>query len=263
MDLQAELDIATAAAEEAGSLLLARFRTAAAQGRPKGVQDVVTEADVASERHIAERLAMAFPHDGLVAEEGSRGRSLTARRWLVDPLDGTVNYSRGVPIWCVSIALFEGSRPILGVIHDPVCGETFQAVEGQGAHASGNVLATSSVRHPSRALVHITVDYGGGTLAGLEELNALAPKIFRPRHLGSVALALAYVATGRFDAVVHRFASPWDYGAGVLLVQEAGGAVSDLTGAPYTDQTVAVVAAGTDSLHRELLDALSEPAARE
>jgi myo-inositol-1(or 4)-monophosphatase len=260
MELRAELEVATEIAREAGRLLLASFGTPGGAGRAKGIKDIITDADVASERLVVQRLAEAFGDDGVVAEEGSRGRAVSGRRWFIDPLDGTVNYSHGIPIWCVSLSLFEGERPVLGVIHDPIRQATFSSVLGGGASLNGKNLRCSQVERAAEAIVHITVDFADeGKLVGLAELQTLAPSIMRVRQIGSVALALAYTAAGLFDAVVHRVANPWDLGAGVLMVQEAGGCASDLEGRPYTETTESALAAATEMLHSELLDRLPHP----
>lgn len=258
MELQRELETATGLAHEAGELLLEYFGTTGSQGRPKGPRDIVTAADVDSERLIVGGLKDRFPEDGIVAEEGSQESARAGRRWFVDPLDGTVNYSRGVPFWCVSLALFEGREPLVGVIHDPIRRETFHAAKGQGSWCDGAGMRCTSVQDPSESLVHLTVDFNDDSmLAGLEDLLVLAPAVFRTRNTGSVSLALAYLAAGRFDAVAHRFATTWDYGAGIVLVREAGGVASDMQGAVYTDRTVAVLAAANQTLHDRLLSLLT------
>lgn len=257
LSFEAELDVACAAAREAGSILLSYFATDRVRVRAKGARDVVTAADLASEHHVTGKLKDAFPGDGIVGEEGSNVESSAARRWFVDPLDGTLNYSHAIPIWCVSLALFEGDQPVVGVIHDPLRGETFRAIVGGGAWCNSTRIQTTGETSPRQAVVHLTVDFNDASmLQGLEDIQLLAPQVLRTRNIGSAALALAYVAAGRFDAMLHRFAHTWDYGAGVLLVREAGGRVSDMDGREYTDQTASVLAAGTVGLHAGLLDLL-------
>jgi myo-inositol-1(or 4)-monophosphatase len=180
------------------------------------------------------------------------------RRWCVDPLDGTLNYSRTLPIWGVSIALFDGARPVLGVVHDPTRGETFAAANGYGAYCNGAPLETSAVDSLEDAFVHLTVDFHDGSMQeGLDDLVRVAPRVLRTRNIGSAALALAYVAAGRLDAVLHRFAHPWDYGAGVVLVAEAGGTITNMEGDAYTIEDRTMLAASRGSLHAGLLALLS------
>jgi myo-inositol-1(or 4)-monophosphatase len=257
MSLHADLRIAAQIAQQSGRLLLEYFGTKRVSARAKGRYDVVTAADTASEDLILDRLRAAFPGDGIIAEEGSEVAAQANRRWYLDPLDGTFNYSRGVPFWCVSLARFQGDEPSLGVVHDPIRDETFCAARGLGAWCNEERIRCSAVSEPSSAVLHLTVELlDDGPLQGLADLNILAPQILRTRNIGSAALALAYVAAGRFDAMMHRFAHTWDLGAGMLLVQEAGGCASDVYGGRYTEATSAVLAAATPPLHSSLLQLL-------
>jgi myo-inositol-1(or 4)-monophosphatase len=258
--LQADLNAVTDIAREAGEILLSYFGTDRLATRAKGDRDVVTAADLASEHLLLQRLSDAFPGDGVVGEEGTRVPASTGRRWLIDPLDGTLNFAHGIPIWCVSVALFEGAIPILGVVHDPIRAETFSGARGLGAWCNGSPAMCSEVRRAASAVVHLTIDFNERSLLeGLEDIRLLAPRVMRTRNIGSAALALAYVAAGRLDAMLHRFANAWDYGAGAFLVQEAGGSTSGIDGEPYTDQTFAIAAAATPELRAELLSLLRDP----
>lgn len=255
-DLSAAIDIAT----EAGGVVLSYFRPDRMDTRAKGDRDVVTAADTASESLVLRRLRDAFPGDGVVGEEGGAERAAGRRRWYVDPLDGTLNYSRGLPVWCVSLSLFEGDQPVLGVIHDPIRGETFSGKRGSGAWLNGAQIRSSDVTRLEDAFVHLTVDFNEASLhAGLEDIRDLAPRVLRTRNIGSAALALAYVAAGRFDAMVHRYAHPWDYGAGMLLIGEAGGVATEISGKPYTASAEAVLTAATADLHGGLTGLLNGP----
>ncbi|MGI8826133.1 MAG: inositol monophosphatase family protein [Chloroflexota bacterium] len=225
--------------------------------RAKGQRDIVTAADVAVERFVRESLRKRFPADDVVGEEGGGDDSGGCRRWYVDPVDGTFNYSRGIPVWCLSLALFEARQPVLGAIRDPLRGEIFVAARGRGAKCNGATLAATSQLDLSRAVVHMTVDFDDESMnVGLDDLRRLQPKVLRTRNLGSVALALAYVAAGRLDAVLHRFAHTWDFGAGVALILETGGCVTAIDGSPYREGSTSVLAAGNGELHAALLHAL-------
>lgn len=249
-----ELSEVVRIAREAGEILVSYFETNLVHTRAKGPRDVVTAADFAAEKHVLDQLRTAFPDDGVVAEEGSRVGSGSGRTWYVDPLDGTLNYSRGLPIWCVSIALFEGGRPILGVIHDPLRSETFRAAHGQGVWCNESALATSGPERLSDAFVHVTIDFNDDSmLEGIDDVRIIAPRVLRTRNIGSAALALAYVAAGRFDAMLHRHAHTWDYAAGVALIQEAGGAVTDMRGEPFSQMSTSLVAASNAGIQAELL----------
>lgn len=251
-----ELATAVDIAERAGEILLSHFDVDRMHARAKGPRDVLTDADLASERYVVGRLKAEFPHDGVIGEEGSDVRAHSARRWYLDPLDGTMNYSRGIPMWCCSLALFDGEQLVLGVIHDPVRRETFHAARGAGAWCGDSPLHCTQVTRLDLAVVHLTIDFNDESrLEGIEDVQIVAPRVLRTRNMGSAALALAYTAAGRFDAMLHRFAHTWDYAAGALLVQEAGGHVSDLTGTPFSEQTSSMAAAGPQ-LHQALLDLL-------
>jgi len=252
-DAPVELEQTKTIASEAAALVLSSFGTSQGDAESKGPRDVVTEADRRSEAFIRERLVRQFPRDGIIGEEGTRRESASGRTWFIDPLDGTVNYARLIPIWCVSVALFQGREPILGVIVDPIRKETFWAAAGSGAWCNRDRLRCTQVADPAEAMVHMTVDFNDESmLTGLEDIKQVAPKVLRTRNTGSAALALAWLAAGRFDAMTHRFAHPWDYGAGVLLVKEAGGAVIDVQGGDFSDETHAVVAAATEPLNASI-----------
>ncbi|HZU13163.1 MAG TPA: inositol monophosphatase family protein [Chloroflexota bacterium] len=248
-----ELAVAGEIAREAAALVISYFDSDRLDARAKGERDLVTAADTASEALIVRRLREAFPGDGIVAEEGGDEPSTTHRVWYVDPVDGTLNYARGVPLFSLSLSLFDGPVPVLGVVYDPMRQELFAARTGDGATLNGKRIRTSGVENLDQALVHMTVDFHEESLwAGIRDIADVAPAVLRTRNIGSAALALAYVAAGRFDAMIHRYASPWDYGAGVLLVQEAGGVASALGGPAYSVEDRAVLAAATGRLHHGL-----------
>lgn len=246
-----EIERAAEIAREAGKLIVTYLQGDRMQARAKGEKDVVTAADTASESLITTRIRELFPHDGVVAEEGTEAHSSSGRRWYIDPVDGTLNFAHRVPIWCVSLSLFDGDGPLLGVIHDPIRDETFTALRGNGAYLNGHAIRTSGVVSPEDAFVHLTIDFNTESLwLGLQDIRSIAPRVLRTRNIGSAALALAYLACGRFDAMVHRYAHTWDYGAGVLLIEEAGGAVTQIDGDPYTAETTALVAGATAQLQQ-------------
>lgn len=260
-DLETRLPDVEQLAFDAGELLCSYIDPRRMGARAKGERDVVTEADLSSERLIRERLASLFPDDAVTGEEGTATQNVSGRRWYVDPLDGTLNFSRGVPIWAVSLALFEGGQPILGVVRDPLRGETFSAVRDAPALLNGKSIACSGLTDFRRAVVHVTVDIEEvPTELGMRDLERLHPHILRTRNIGSAALGLAYVAAGRLDAIVHRYAHTWDFGAGVLLVRQAGGVVTSVTGEPYSEECTSVLAASTPELHAAILAAVTDRA---
>lgn len=254
MTLQDELSRAVEIAEEAAGLVASYVGSDRVDVRAKGVGDLVTAADTASEALVLRRLREAFPADGVVGEEGTAVAGSSGRTWYIDPLDGTLNFARGLPVWCVSLALYEGDRPLLGAVTDPLRRETFSAGSGLGSSCNGTPIACSRVAAPEASMVHVTVDLKDiGARAGLDDIVVISPRVLRTRNIGSAALALAYVAAGRFDAFLHRFAFAWDYGAGVLLVREAGGIVTDIVGGAYTPRTTSLCAASTAELHAAFL----------
>jgi myo-inositol-1(or 4)-monophosphatase len=260
MDLREELSAATKIAREAGSIALSYFQTNRIESRAKGDRDVVTAADFASEAHIQQRLQELFPADGFIGEEGDEVSGRSGRRWCVDPVDGTVNFSREIPIWCVSIALFMADSPVLGVIHDPVRDETFTAVAGEGAHLNEKRITTRLGASLDSAIVHLTIDFEDpASRVGLDDVNTVAPRVLRTRNIGSAALSLAYVAAGRFDAVLHRDAHSWDYAAGVVIVREARGSVTAIDGSEYLLATTAVAAGASHTLRESLVELVRRP----
>jgi myo-inositol-1(or 4)-monophosphatase len=260
-DLRKELDEAVSIAEEAGKVLLRHFADTALEVRAKGPRDVVTPADYESEALILRRLHQAFPDDGVIGEEGTDTADGKRRRWYVDPLDGTLNFSRGVPVWSVSIALYEVDTGLVGVVHDPIRQETFAAAHGVGAVCNGSPIRATGLTDPRDAFVHVTVDFNDvSRREGLEDIQRLAPAVLRTRNLGSAALGLAYVAAGRMDAMLHRHANAWDYGAGAVLIEEAGGAVSSMHDTAWRPGEVSIAGAATDELRQSLLRVLNSRA---
>ena len=223
--------LAEQAAREAGRLLLRSFRTERSPVRSKGLGDIVTDADAASERLIRRRLAPSgIP---VLGEEGGGPEALSrGRLWIVDPLDGTVNFAHGNPVFSVSIALVEDGRTLLGVVHDHTRGETFSAERGKGAWLNGKRISVSRKTKLIESLLSTGFSYQRGraldrSLKRFGRFHHLARAVRRP---GSAALDLAYVAAGRFDAFWETGLKPWDVAAGRLLVEEAGGRVTDYAG---------------------------------
>jgi myo-inositol-1(or 4)-monophosphatase len=213
------LDIATEAARTAGALLLARFGTEAVLATKSTSTDLVSEADLAAERAIRAVLAMRAPDDAVMGEEGEDSSGTSGRRWIVDPLDGTVNFLYGLPQWCVSVAC-EGRA---GVIYDPVRDELFSAVADGPAMLDGRAIAISPPDDLGHALVATGFGYDPERRALQAEVAArVIPAARDIRRGGAAALDLAWCAAGRLDAYYERGVNPWDVAAGELICARAG-----------------------------------------
>jgi myo-inositol-1(or 4)-monophosphatase len=233
----ADLAFAVALAGRAGALLTASYERAMRVDR-KSRRDVVTNLDYASEALVIEAIREAFPADAILAEESGRehGAKRTARSrwrrrtWVIDPLDGTVNYANGIPFFCVSIGLVEDGIPVVGVVLDPMRGDCYAAAADGPATLNGAVVRASDKDQLGDFVVSLAIIGRGGI--GRE--RRVAREIRIGRRMGSAALALAYVASGRFDAFVQNGGlSLWDIAAAGLIAERAGATVSDLYGGPW------------------------------
>jgi len=230
------LDVACAAALAAGALLRARFEA----GREPAIAskstptDPVSDADLESQRAIRELISGRRPADGFLAEEeGADQGGSSGLRWVVDPLDGTVNFLYGIPQWCVSVAVLDGDRALAGVVHDPLGGETFTALRGGPASCNGRELAARAGDAPTLAqsLVATGFSYDSELRARHGELVArMVPLVRDIRRFGAAALDLTWTAMGRYDAFYERGLKLWDIAAGVLVCECAGLLVEEIDG---------------------------------
>ena len=274
-------------AERAGAILLERYERVG-EVSYKSAKDVVTEVDHLSEALILGAIRERFPSDGILAEEsgehrgrshgerGGRGgaprdsgadraeaaaRSLASgRSWVVDPLDGTINYANGLPLFCVSVALVVDGRPTVGVVHEPLRGETFWATADGPAMLGGRVL-TVSAKDKSTDLV-LQLALAGRAVA--TRARAVRKAVRVTRNIGSSALAFTYVAAGRFDAAIQTAGmSAWDIAAAGLIAERAGAVVTDAEGGPWFDLSRATRAFGClaapPAHHAELLRRSRQP----
>lgn len=226
--------------------------------RMKAVRDPVTEADLASERLIVQRIRERWPNTSIYAEEETRDEDRRGLTWYVDPLDGTVNFSQAHPFFAVSIALYDGVTPLVGVVHAPRLGETFAAAAGQGATLGGLPIAVSRKQTLIESVLATGFAYKRHELAD-NNVQHFADFILRVRGLrrcGSAALDLAYTAAGRIDGYWEPHLNSFDVAAGVLLVREAGGVVSDMGGGEDWLHGRSIVAANS-YLHGEILAGLA------
>ena len=258
-----ELAFATDLARQAGVILLDTYgRVATIDYKSK--RDVVTDADYASERLIIEAIKGRYPDDAILAEESGEHAGMlrddgsgNGRTWVIDPLDGTVNYANGIPFYCVSIGLVVDDVPSVGVVLDPARDDLYSAAVDGPACLGGEPIHASAKGTLSDYVVSLAVIGRGG----LARERRIAPQIRIHRRMGSAALALAYVANGRFDAFVQNGGlSPWDVAAAGLIAERAGAIVTDLGGGPWWDPNVtgprANVVAAPAAQHGALLEAL-------
>jgi myo-inositol-1(or 4)-monophosphatase len=238
-------------ARDAGALLMSYFGKVAIEY--KGDVDLVTEADRSSEKLIVERIRKQWPGHDLVGEEGSRRETGSDFRWYVDPLDGTTNFAHGYPVFCVSMALdYKGER-IAGVIYDPTRDEMFAAEKGSGSRLNGRPIHVSATRKLKESLVATGFpSHKRHKIPNIHFYHQITLRSHGVRRAGSAALDLCCLACGRFDAYWEFNLNPWDTAAGVLLVQEAGGKVTDFSGGPFNLDSREVLGSN-GLLHDELL----------
>jgi myo-inositol-1(or 4)-monophosphatase len=195
--------------------------------------DMVSDADRDAEAAIEEILLSERPDDGLLAEEGASSEAASGRRWVVDPLDGTTNFLYGIPAWAVSIALEDADGGAVGVVLDPVRGETFSALRGHGARLNGEPIEVSGAERLDTALVATGFSYDASERAAQAEvLRGALPRVRDIRRVGAAALDLCWVAMGRLDGYYERGLKHWDWAASGLIVSEAGGELRDMVGEP-------------------------------
>jgi myo-inositol-1(or 4)-monophosphatase len=248
--------VAVEAAQAAGRLLMKNF------GRPvrtvhKGTIDLVTEMDTASERIIFETLQASFPDDGLLSEEAPAEHMEKLRRWIIDPLDGTTNYAHAFPVFAVSIALEIEGEVVVGVVEDPVHGETFTASRGGGAFSNGEAIRVSDVSELVEAFLATGFPYDVHTteVNNLDHFENFVRRVQAIRRPGAAAIDLSYTACGRFDGFWELKLRPWDVAAAALIVEEAGGRVSDFAGGPLDIYKTEIVASN-GNIHKAMVEVL-------
>ncbi len=252
--MKGELAAARRAALAAGAVLMKHYGKVDAEYKKDG--SVVTKADRESEELIKSMLFRAFPGHSFLGEESGLDEKGSEFRWVVDPLDGTSNYSMKNPFFNVSIGLLKGGEPVLGVVFSPVQKELFSAVRGKGAFMNGKRIMVSGETGLSRSKVAFchgkdkrSVEVISGVFHSMKSMNDTF------RQLGSAALELAYVACGRLDAFLSAGTHPWDVAAGLLIVREAGGRVTDFSGKEYGMYSPDILATN-GKVHRELMRVL-------
>lgn len=213
------------AVRAAGMAALARFRARDFETETKGAQDFVSQVDRETEIALTRDLAAILPAAGFLGEEF--GGQIGDLAWVIDPIDGTSNFVRGLPLWCVSVGLVADGQPVAGVIYDPNADEMFSAMRGGGAQLNGAPIRTASTARMDAALLGISFSFKSRPAQHHAVLQGLMDQRGLYRFLGSGALGLAYCAAGRVDAFWEDWMMPWDVAAGLILISEAGGIVSD------------------------------------
>lgn len=246
------LDVACAAAREAGRIALDAFRRPQ-RVETKGRGNLVSETDFAIERFLHETFAREFPDHAILSEETASTTALDGWVWVIDPLDGTRNFVSGIPFFCVNIALCYDGVPVVAVTCDPNQDECYSAERGRGARLNDAPMRASGAPTVLQSVLGFDLGYdddlGRGVLQLIHELFPGAQSVRIP---GSAALGLAYAACGRYDLFVHHCLFPWDIAAGILLVQEAGGVITDHLGAPIEIASPSVIA-GAPRAHADFL----------
>ena len=242
---------------EAGKLVREGYRTTKTI-RHKGVVDLVTEYDVRVETLILKRLSEHFPDYTLVGEESHEGAYDHQKAIYIDPIDGTTNFVHGIPHLGISLGVWEAGVPILAVVYNPILDELFSAEAGSGAYCNGTPLHVSTQDMLQQSLIgtgfpYAKVNRGAEYHWVIDRITSLLPHIRDIRRLGAAAIDLCYLAQGRIDAFYEIDLKPWDVAAGILIVREAGGQVSNLTGEPYTFSDKGIVASN-GRIHDSLLE---------
>jgi myo-inositol-1(or 4)-monophosphatase len=257
VDLARVRDVGIDAAREAGALLRSRVDSIE-EIRHKGVVDLVTDVDLASEHLVCSTVLAAFPTHTILGEEGGTLGGNDARyRWLVDPLDGTTNYTHGFPLFCVSIGFEVDGRLVFGAVYSPCQDELFVAERGRGATLNGRPIHVSDVAELRQAMVATGFPYDRGALPrALRSFEVMSFASQAVRRVGSAALDLCYVACGRFDAYWEHQVKPWDLAAGAVIVLEAGGQVSGTDGSDFSVDGGQVLSSNR-RLHPLLVEAIA------
>ena len=253
------LNVMTAAATKAARGLVRDFgEIENLQVSKKGPADFVTTADKKAEEVLVAGLTKARPRFGFLLEEGGKIEGAdTSNRWIIDPLDGTTNFLHGIPHFSISIALERDGEPVAGVIYEPITDQMFWAEKGQGAYLNGRRIRVSARRRLEESLFATGIPFAGKQDHDrfLSQLKAVMAVSAGVRRFGSAALDLAYVAAGRYEGFWEFGLHPWDIAAGIVLVREAGGFVTDIGGGGMMES--GEILAANDSLHGPLLKILA------
>jgi myo-inositol-1(or 4)-monophosphatase len=235
-DLKKYKTVLEEAADESAKILLENFDTDFKIGRKKDYTDLVTEIDKKSEAKIIEVIHSRFPEHNVLSEEIGNLNMKSDYVWIVDPIDGTVNYAHAVPVFCISIALEVRKEVKLGMVYNPVSGERFFSESGKGAYLGEKKISVSNISSLRDGLIVTGFPYGAKNNMDhcIDHFNNFIKFGLPIRRLGSAALDMCYVAAGRFEGFWEVSLNPWDVAAGYLILKEAGGKITDFTGNRYS-----------------------------
>lgn len=259
MDFEAVRRAAEAVAREAGATVMQFYDQPHVEQTKANIYDVVTEGDKASEAMIVRRLTEAFPQFPIMSEEGGGGGNISVAdyAWYVDPIDGTTNFANNIPFFSISIALAaQDGSPVVGVVYNPVYDELFSAAKGGGATFNGRTIHVTQTAALNRAVLATGFPTRRHTVPdnNVPVFTAMLMEVRDLRRFGSAALDLAFVAAGRFDGFWEAYLNPWDCLAGLLLVQEAGGTITDYAGGTSELYSGRSIVATNGRLHAAVLD---------
>jgi myo-inositol-1(or 4)-monophosphatase len=226
-DLSERYRLAQEIVRKAGELAMQHYGRRGLNVYSKGVQDVVTEADKACEGLIARAVLDAFPTDSFLGEEGGLQNPGSNIVWVVDPIDGTSNFVREIPFWCVSLCILLDRRPLVGVLYDPVNEDFYVAAAGSGAFKNGKIIRPSTVTRLEEALVGLGFSFRRPVEGHVQVIESCLTAHCEYNRLGSGALSLAYVGEGRLDGYWEAHMNSWDAAGGIAIVKAAGGYASD------------------------------------
>jgi myo-inositol-1(or 4)-monophosphatase len=257
MDFERIKQIGIRAAYRGGDILR-RYFGQLFEIRKKGAIDLVTAADVASEQAIVETIRSAFPDHSILAEEAGLTEGRPEMRWVIDPLDGTTNFAHGLGIFAVSIAFEHQGTPVFGIVFNPISGETFTALNGQGAFLNSQPISVSATLAVGDSLLVTGFPYDLAHMPAkvLDRFARCLNAAQGIRRLGSAALDLCYVASGRFDGFWEENLKPWDTAAGMVIAIEAGARITDFIGQPYNIDQKQILATN-GHIHSEMRSLLN------
>ncbi|MBN2418060.1 MAG: inositol monophosphatase [Deltaproteobacteria bacterium] len=252
-----EMETAQRAAMEAGRILKGFYGNLKSISK-KGEIDLVTEADLASEKAVIDIISRKFPDDMILAEESGEQGEKSDRLWIIDPLDGTTNFAHSFPFFAVSIGFQAGNEIVAGVVYNPVMDEFFEAEKGKGAFLNKRPIKVSGCENLTDSLVATGFPYNvhKNSEPVLDYFKRMIVRVQGIRRPGAASIDLCYVAAGRLDGFWEQDLKPWDTAAGSIILREAGGIISDYAGNPYNPY-VKTILASTPGIHDKMIDAFA------